>query len=83
MLKLAGLAAVALALVFSSIESRADCPDGYCSDGTVLEGVIQQRRQQDAQQARERQQQCIASCEQGWCRMGRTSQCTSCMRSCR
>jgi hypothetical protein len=58
MLKIAGFAAAVVLLVLSSVPSRADCPDSYCPNGTILPGT---RAAHEAEQ-RERRAQCEANC---------------------
>ena len=65
MLKLA-MTAAAVFLVLSPTPSRADCPDGYCPNGTRLDSV----RQREAQAARARaarKTQCVNGCTRAVC----------------
>ncbi len=78
MLKIAGLAAAVLFVACTSIPAYADCPDGYCPNGTVLPGTPPRERVDEAQRQRT---QCLARC-QTLCNGRLDRQCLQCQAKC-
>ena len=60
LLKLA-IAAAAAFVVLAPTPSRADCPDGYCPDGTELP-MVQERRDRAARERNAERSRCSSAC---------------------
>jgi hypothetical protein len=79
MLKIAGLTAAAVLFVAcTAIPAQADCPDGYCPNGTVLPGTPPRPRVDEAQRQRA---QCHARCD-AQCARRHDRQCMQCQWKC-
>ena len=59
MSKIAGFCAVVLLVACAAIPARADCPDGYCDDGTILPGSLAERHEREMAAKRERYERCL------------------------
>jgi hypothetical protein len=62
MSKIAGFCAVVLLVACAAIPARADCPDGYCDDGTILPGSLAERHEREMAAKRERYDRCVDTC---------------------
>ena len=62
MSKIAAFCAVVLLVACAAIPARADCPDGYCDDGTILPGSLADRHERQKAQARARYDRCMDAC---------------------
>ena len=64
MSKIVGLAAVVLLIALAAAPARADCPDGYCDDGSIVPGSLADRHEKQEAARRRQQDQCVDACEQ-------------------
>jgi len=62
MSKIAGFCAVVLLVACAAIPARADCPGGYCDDGTILPGSQAERHEREKAAKRERYDRCLDAC---------------------
>lgn len=62
MSKIAGFCAVVLLVACAGIPARADCPDGYCDDGTIVPGSLADRHERQKAEARARHDRCMDAC---------------------
>jgi hypothetical protein len=62
MSKIAGFCAVVPRVACAAIPAHADCPDGYCDDGSILPGSLAERHEREMTAKRERYEQCKEIC---------------------
>jgi hypothetical protein len=81
MLKVAGVAAAVLFVMWTSIPAYADCPDGRCPNGTFLPDTPAAREHERAEEAQRQRAQCLARC-QTFCNQRMELQCRACKFDC-